>query len=181
MMSLAGKWLPNTEHHPIGAIDHGHREETRGLVLHINEGTVEGTLSWWELDPTRKPAGTRGVGAHIEIGDNRAIQCAPLDHVCWHAGDANHFAVGIEHAGQAERTRLDWLCNHHHELALSANRGAWCLHEFELGRPIYRHNIWKHGDGGAAWGNHPGCPGAGFPLDVWLRLCHDAYYGHWGR
>lgn len=176
-----GIWLPHTTHHPISELDHGPREQTRGVVLHINQGTYDGTLSWWALDPARKPENTRGVGAHIEIGDSRVAQCLRLDHKAWHAGAANAFTVGIEHAGVIAWTRDQWLNHHHHELALSANRGAWILHQWNLGHPVYGHNVWKHGDGGDAWGGHPDCPGPHFPLDVWLRLAHDAYYGHWGR
>lgn len=169
-----GVWLPHTEHHPIAQLDRGARAKTRGVVLHINEGTVDGTLSWW-----KRP--NNDVGAHVEIGDSRIVQCVPLDRVAFHAGAANEFSIGLEHAGFASRSRADWLNGHHHELALSANRGAWILHEYHLGHPVYGHNIWRHGDGGFDWGGHPGCPGPGFPLDVWIRLCHDAYYGHWGR
>jgi hypothetical protein len=105
----SGLWLPHTERHPINQLDVGPRAATRGVVLHINEGTFEGTLSWWS-----RPG--NNVGAHIEVGDGRVAQCVALEREAFHAE-----------------------------------------------------------------GGHPDCPGPHFPLDVWLRLCHDAYYGHWGR
>jgi N-acetyl-anhydromuramyl-L-alanine amidase AmpD len=179
---MTGLWLPNTERHPIAQLDHGVREHTKGVVLHINEGTFDGTLTWWALPDARKPKETHGVGAHIEVGDSRAAQCVPLERKAWHAGAwPNDNTIGIEHSGMHLRSRADWLTGHHHELALSANRAAWILHEWKLGHPVLGHNVWRHGDGGAAWGGHPDCPGPHFPIDVWIRLCHDAYYGHWGR
>jgi N-acetyl-anhydromuramyl-L-alanine amidase AmpD len=169
---MSGIWLPNTERHPIPLIDHGPRAETRGVVLHVNEGTFDGTISWFEK-------GAKGVGAHLEIGPSRVWQLAPLDHKCWHAVEANAFTVGFEHTGYGRDTREHWL-DAGHELAYSANRAAWVLHQWNLGAPKLGHNIWRHSDGGAAWGGHA-CPGPGFPIDVWLRLATDAYYGHWGR
>jgi N-acetyl-anhydromuramyl-L-alanine amidase AmpD len=168
----SGLWLPHTERHPINQLDVGPRGETRGVVLHINEGTFEGTLSWWS-----RPG--NNVGAHIEVGDGRVAQCVALEREAFHAAGANSFTIGIEHAGMHLRSRDQWLNGHHTELALSANRGAWILHEWDLGHPVYGHNVWRHRD--FPEGGHPDCPGPHFPLDVWLRLCHDAYYGHWGR
>jgi N-acetyl-anhydromuramyl-L-alanine amidase AmpD len=164
-------WLPNTTRHPIAKLDHGPRSETRGVVIHVNDGTFDGTISWFE-------GGAGGVGAHLEIGSDRVWQLADLRSKCWHAVDANAFSIGFEHAGFG-RSRDEWL-KAGHELAYSANRAAWVLHEYNLGHPSYGHNIWPHSWGGVNWGNHD-CPGPAFPWDVWMRLAHDAYYGHWGR
>jgi hypothetical protein len=177
---MTGVWLPHTTRHPIPALDHGARPRTTGIVIHINVGTFDGTIAWFEKPSDEKPEGTRGVGAHLEVGDGRVWQLAGLDRKCWHAGAANDHTIGFEHAGVPAWTRDDWLRHHHTELALSANRGAWVLHEFGLGRPRRHVNIFRHSDGGAAWGGHD-CPGAHFPLDVWEELCLDAYLAHWGR
>ncbi len=166
-----GVWLPNTTRHPLAVLDHGPREETRGIVIHVNVGTFEGTIDWFS-------GGSEGVGAHIQVGADRVFQLVDLNEVCWHAVDANAFAIGIEHAGYG-RTRAEWL-DAGHELAYSANRAAWILHQYKLGHPQYGHNIWPHSWGGINWGNHD-CPGPAFPWDVWLKLATDAYYGHWGR
>jgi len=164
-------WLPNTTRHPLGILDHGPRAVTRGVVIHVNVGTFAGTIDWFS-------GGSQGLGAHVEIGSDRVWELVPLNHVAWHAVDANAFSVGFEHAGYG-RTRAEWL-DAGHELAYSANRAAWVLHQWKLGAPHYGHNVWPHSWGGVAWGNHD-CPGPHFPWDVWLRLANDAYNGHWGR
>jgi len=168
---MSGIWLPNTTRHPLAILDHGPRPVTRGVVIHVNVGTFDGTIDWFS-------GGSQGVGAHVEIGAERVYQLVPLDRIAWHAVDANAFSVGFEHAGYG-RTRAEWL-DAGHELAYSANRASWVLHQWKLGAPRYGHNIWPHSWGGIAWGNHD-CPGPHFPWDVWLRLANDAYNGHWGR
>jgi N-acetyl-anhydromuramyl-L-alanine amidase AmpD len=170
--SLSGVWLPHTVAHPIGVIAHGPRPQTRGIVIHVNDGYFDGTISWFSQ-------GSQGVGAHVEIGNDRVWQLVPLDQKCWHAVDANAFSIGFEHAGFGKQSRADWL-RASHELAFSANRASWVLHEYELGEPSLNHNIWPHSFGGASWGGHA-CPGDGFPWREWLAMCHDAYQAHWGR
>lgn len=163
--------LPATTQHRMPILEHGRRPQTTGIVIHVNDGTFDGTISWFS-------GGSGGVGAHVEVGFDRVWQLADLDAKCWHAVDANAFSIGIEHAGYG-RTRAEWL-NAGHELAYSANRSSWILHHYRLGPPRYGHNIWPHSWGGVAWGNHA-CPGPAFPWDVWLKACSDAYWGQWGR
>ena len=167
---MSGLWLPGTTRHPIAILDHGPRRETKGVVIHVNAGTFDGTISWFS-------GGSGGVGAHVEIGADRVYQLVDLDHVAWHAVEANAFSVGFEHAGYG-RTESEWL-NAGHELAYSANRASWVLHKHGLGAPKYGENVWPHSWGGVAWGNHD-CPGAAFPWKVWLSMCSDAYWGKWG-
>lgn len=175
-------WLPETRHVPYPNLDHGPREHTKGIVLHVNAGTFDGTLEFFKSTP-------QGVGAHIEVGNGSqgVVQMVALDRKCYHAVDANSYTIGIEHAGFGAKAS-DWPEN---EIHLSANRAAWILHRFNLGRPvrgkvnaetgeILSGNIFYHSDGGAAWGGHA-CPGAFFPWTEWHALCEAAYLTHWGR
>lgn len=166
--------LPGSILHPIPRITHGARPETHYLVIHVNDGTVDGTLVWWN------ESGHEADGAQIEIGNDHVYQCADLDALCWHAGAANRMSIGIEHAGFGHWTAKDWLTNMATGLHLSANRAAWLLHEYGLGRPKYERNLFPHSFGGAAWGGHA-CPGDGFPWDHYLKMTTDAYMAHWGR
>jgi N-acetyl-anhydromuramyl-L-alanine amidase AmpD len=161
----------NTTRHPMAILDHGPRAHTRGVVIHVNDGSFDGTISWFS-------GGSGGVGAHLEIGEERVWQLVDLNRKCWHAVEANAFAIGFEHKGFG-RTSGEWL-DAGHELAFSANRCAWVLHEYNLGKPRYGVNIWPHSWGGVAWGNHD-CPGEHFPWRFYMNLVNDAYYGHWGR
>lgn len=172
-MATAAKkiWLPNTERQYYPELDHGERASTKGVVIHVNDGTYNGTLSWFHKDG--------GVGAHLEIGRDHVVQLVPLNRKCWHAVNANTNTIGFEHAGMGKQSRADWL-HSGHELAFSANRAAWVLHEYGLGRPRRGRNVFAHSDGGAAWGAHD-CPGPHFPWDVWMGMCLDAYMNHWGR
>jgi N-acetylmuramoyl-L-alanine amidase len=164
------KRVPLTALYHLPILEHGKRPETKGIVIHVNEGTFDGTIGWFS-------GGSQGVGAHFEVGSDRIYQLADLDALCWHAVNANAFSVGIEHAGFG-RTESEWL-DAGHELLFSANRAAWILRHYRLGAPRYGHNIWPHSWGGQAWGGHE-CPGPKFPWRTWLSMATDAYHGGWG-
>lgn len=167
--------IPNTTQHRIGRIDHGKRTVTKGVIVHVMAGTLEGTLQWWAQTTHEAD------GAHICIGLNRAVQTADLDAVCWHApGDnnriigkqnGNHEFVGIEHEGLGSDTRRTWL-NRRKQRILSANRCAWILYHYHLGVPRWNVNVGHHSD--FPLGAHA-CPGAGFPDDVYISAARRAY------
>lgn len=167
-------WVPNTRRHIIARLDHGALSTVKFVVIHINEGTTAGTLSWW-AEP-----GHEADGAHVQVSkDGTAYQVASLRRKLWHAGDANDESVGIEHEGFSHSTHPH-DSRPHVQLHASANRAAWILHECGLGRPKHGKNLFGHGEGGAAWGGHPLCPGP-WPWDEYVDLCLDAYVSHWGR
>src|SRR5215217_8232179 len=73
---VAGTWLPHTTRHLMPILDHGPRPQTRGLVIHVNDGYFDGTISWFS-------GGSRGVGAHLEIGGDRVWQLLSLERKAW--------------------------------------------------------------------------------------------------
>lgn len=167
-------WLPHTEEFPIPNIEHGHRDATKFVVIHVNDGSTRGTFEWWS------EKGHEADGAQLQISRNgRSYQTCPLDTLCWHAGEANGVSVGIEHEGWHTMSREQWLTGP--QLHVSADRCAWILHQYGLGAPKLHKNIFPHGFGGNAWGGHPDCPGTYFPWDHYLHLVDYAYYTHWGR
>lgn len=167
-------WLPNTTRHPIPRLDHGPLATVRYVVIHINEGTTAGTLSWWAQP------GHEADGAHLQISkDGRAYQTAALNRKLWHAGAANGESVGFEHEGFSHATHPKDT-RPHVQLHASANRLAWVLHECQLGRPKHGKNYFGHGEGGAAWGGHPDCPGS-WPWAEYQAMAMTAYMEHWGR
>lgn len=166
-------WVPYTRHVYYPELDHGYRGRTDGIVLHVNDGYYQGTLDFFHNNG--------GVGAHFEIGfqSGQITQMVPINRKCWHAVNANANTIGVEHAGFG-RSRSEWLQNHEYEIVMSAQRVAWMLHRYNLGKPQRHKNIFYHSDGGAGWGNHD-CPGSKFPYDVWSKHCMDAFIHHWAR
>jgi len=64
-------------------------------VLHIMEGTLAGTDSWFK-NPSSQ------VSAHFGIGkDGTVYQWVDTAFVAWHVASDNGFAIGIEHEGNA--------------------------------------------------------------------------------
>lgn len=174
-MSLPKKvWLPNTIHHPIARLDHGALTDVEEVIIHINDGTTDGTLTWWA-----KP-GHEADGAHLQISKSgKSFQTGGIDRVMWHCPPQNHVSVGIEHEGwsRAEAAHVH-DSRPHVQMHASANRCAWILHECKLGRPKIHHNIKPHSD--YPQGGHPNCPGP-WDWDLYLELTMHAYMTHWGR
>jgi hypothetical protein len=169
--------LPDTTQHRIAALDHGKRTETLGVVIHVMEGTLLGTLSWWA------DARDKGIGAQVCIGANgQSVQTADLNSVCYHApGDdsarigaqsGNHEYVGIEHEGTAEQSKLTWIRRRRQRKA-SANRAAFILYYGRCGKPKWGFNVVPHRD--FPEGGHPNCPGPNFPTLLYMRAVKRAY------
>lgn len=167
--------LPNTEQHHIERIWRGTRKETKGVVIHVMDGTLTGTLAWWGQE------GHEPDGAHVCIGLRKAVQTADLDALAWHAPgddvhmpgqqDGNHQFIGIEHEGTGKDSRLRWRLRRLQRV-LSANRCAWILYHYDLGVPEWNVNVALHSDFPA--GAHE-CPGPGFPKDLYIRAAQRAY------
>lgn len=115
-------------------------------VVHIMEGTLNGTDAWFH-NPTSQ------VSAHFGIGkDGRCFQWVDTADVAWHAAAANGYSIGVEHEGftgeslttaqlDTDTKLLEWL-SLNIPLRESTSNG-WC----------------GHGQLGAAGGGHPACPG----------------------
>jgi hypothetical protein len=167
--------LPATVQERKPLLDHGRRSETLGVAIHVMAGTLAGTLSWWE-NPECK-----GLGAHVAIGLNRAVQTADLDALCYHApGDnvldpglqsGNRQFVGIEHEGGGLDSYVTWL-RRRKQRRMSANRAAWILHHYNCGAPKWGHNVVPHS--AFPLGRHA-CPGPHFPRRLYMLAVKRAY------
>jgi N-acetyl-anhydromuramyl-L-alanine amidase AmpD len=138
-----------------------------GVVIHTIEGTADAAESWFH----NPQAG--GVGAHVIMGHQGAVQTTDLDAVCWHAPGANRTHVGIEHEGFSSYGKLEWLKKDaRHMLRASANRTAWICWHYKLGKPTRYGNVFGHVDFPAGGHNDPG---SGWPWTFYIYLARRAY------
>jgi len=140
--------------------------QPRLMIMHIMQGTLAGTDSWF-----RNPASQ--VSAHFGIGkDGKVVQWVDTANQAWHAAQANSYSVGVEHEGfsgdpltdaqmDTDIALLSWLHEVHPDIALWVNS-----------RPYSGRGLSWHGLGGVAWGDHPNCPGA--PIVHQLQEITDA-------
>lgn len=142
----AAEWRPIPVNFDVGGC------HPRLIVLHIMQGTLNGTDSWF-----RNPAAQ--VSAHFGTGrDGRLYQWVDTANMAWHAADANSFGIGIENEGQSG----DKLTAA--QIAAVAKVCAWAqdVHRVPLQvcNDVNGRGLAYHALGGVAWGNHPDCPGA---------------------
>lgn len=129
----------------------GHRAVTKGLVLHIAEGSYEGTIAWG-----RNPSA--GVSYHFVIArDGRMAQTLDTDLIAWTQADGNGTWLSVEFEGHTG----DSLTPAALESAarLYAKVAAHYAVPLALATSPSMRGLGHHSMGGAAWGNHPNCPG----------------------
>lgn len=124
-----------------------------GVVLHIEQGSDASCQAWFQSPASQ-------VSAHFSVSKLGAIsQYVDTGDAAWAEAAGNARWISIEHEGvagdsltgaqiTADATILAWLkdeCGMHFPLTLTDQPGT--------------PGIGWHGMGGAAWGNHPDCPG----------------------
>lgn len=129
----------------------GNMVEYRGMVEHIAQGSYQGTIGW-QKNPVSD------VSSHFVIDyDGTCAQMLNTAQTAWTQGAGNGHWVSVEVAGfntgvytleqQETLSQLyAWLVQTHGVLLQLTDS------------PSGRGWGW-HGMGGAAWGNHPDCPG----------------------
>lgn len=78
-----------------------------GVVIHTMEApegaaTAENVASWFA------GASAPQASAHYNVDTDSVVQSVREEDVAWHAGPANGWTVGIEHAGYAKQTPEEW-------------------------------------------------------------------------
>jgi hypothetical protein len=127
------------------------------LVVHVAQGTVAGTVSWFQDSRAN-------VSAHYVVGDGGAvIQCVRHEDVAWHAGNWtwNKHSIGIEHGGYADN-RKTWTDA---KYRASAKLAAYCCRRHRI--PVDRRHIVGHRE---VPGSTHYCPGRYFDYARYLRL-----------
>jgi len=155
----------------------GMKRPLRGLVLHIQQGTENGTFSWFNNPVAR-------ASAHFGNPKQGALeQFVDIDNVAWAQVAGNREWISVENEGKSGESLTE------NQIDNLANLLGW-LH-WNMDVPLRLADDSKgvglgyHAMGGVAWGNHPHCPGkpiidqrlfilerAGFyrPLDAGITL-----------
>lgn len=127
------------------------------LVVHVAQGTVAGTVSWFQDSRSN-------VSAHYVVGNRGAVvQCVRHEDVAYHAGNWtwNKHSIGIEHGGYADN-RGTWTDA---KYRASARLAAYCCRRHRI--PVDRRHIVGHRE---VPGSTHYCPGRYFDYARYLRL-----------
>lgn len=140
------EWKPISVNYQHGGCD------PRFIVLHVMQGTLAGTDSWFRN-------GQAQVSAHFGVGKSgEVIQWVDTGDTAWHAAEANESSIGIEHEGYAGELLTA------QQLEADAKLCAWAHKAHGIPLTIAEHpgdpGLAWHGLGQTAWGGHPDCPGS---------------------
>lgn len=143
--------MPGAQWRPVPNCTKGGQQSVRGVVLHIMQGTLDGSDSWFRNTKAQ-------ASAHFGVGiDGRIFQWVDTADRAWAQADGNRDWLSIEHEGHAGDKLTE------KQLAATARIVAWMhsTHDVLLQSTdsTTGRGIGWHGMGGAAWGGHTGCPG----------------------
>jgi len=153
------------------------------IVIHTMEApdkphTAENVALWFAGSSAPK------ASAHYCVCSEETVQCVRDRDVAWHANQANHNGIGIEHAGYARQTAEEWMSEFNQKMLLrSAKLVARLCVEYTI--PIVKltpddlksklSGICGHIDVNNAFAGGKGHvdPGQNFPWQQYLHLVQD--------
>lgn len=140
----------------------GRSQGIRGIVLHHNAGnlSIADCYNVWQM---------REASAHYQVDANGRIGQLVNDwDTAWHAGDANPWSIGIEHANSCFSP---WTIGDA-TLEAGAHLVAAICKYYGLGRPEWRVNVFPHSDFMAT-----ACPGeiAGSQNAQYMKRAQEWY------
>lgn len=163
---------------PAAHFTQANRSRVDLIVLHSMEsqekpGTARNVAQWFASMNAPQ------ASAHYCVDAGEVIRCVPDEDVAWHAPGANANGVGIEHAGRAAQTPLEWMDGYSSEvLALSTRLCAllcckWAIPPVvvdEAGLLRKERGITTHAAVSRAFkrSTHTD-PGSGFPLAWYVQ------------
>ncbi len=101
-----------------------------GVCIHTMEApegpnTAENIANWFKIQPgngatvdpkTMQPLAVSqggihfaGTSAHWNVDSDSIVQSVREHDIAWHAGPANGWSIGVEHAGYARQSSVEWL------------------------------------------------------------------------
>jgi hypothetical protein len=147
-------WMPEAENKRISVNFNKGGNSPKLLIVHIMEGSLAGTDSWFHNPQSQ-------VSAHFGVGkDGTIYQWVGTNNIAWHAMEANNHSIGVEHEGFSGNKLTDqqvhstgkilrWAHGEHPDISLWLNT-----------RPFQGSGLSYHALGGDAWGGHLQCPGS---------------------
>ncbi|MGW5003227.1 peptidoglycan-binding protein [Streptomyces hydrogenans] len=145
--------MPGATWRPVPNFRKGGQLQVRGLVIHIMQGTLLGTDSWFR-NPVSEASSHWGTGRAGQL-----YQWVDTADRAWAQGNGNTDWLSSENEGRSGQLLTD------DQLDRNAEIFAWIVQNYDdvplrrAAGPSDRGLGW-HGMGGKAWGNHPDCPGA---------------------
>lgn len=143
--------MPGATWRPVPNYRKGGQLEVRGLVVHIMDGTLAGTDSWFR-NPISEASSHFGTGRAGQL-----YQWVSASDRAWAQGSGNTSWLSSENEGRGGQALTEAQIDRNAEIF------AW-VHQ-TYGVPLRRaagpddRGLGWHGMGGKAWGNHPNCPG----------------------
>lgn len=139
------KWRPLRNYTANG------QEQVLGLVVHIMDGTLEGSESWFN-NPTAQASSHFGTGK-----DGELRQWVDTKDRAWAQGSGNRTYLSIENEGRGG----DSLTSA--QIEAIAQTFAWVARVYDvplkLASKVGDKGLAYHALGGSAWGGHTSCPG----------------------
>ncbi|GAB2572556.1 hypothetical protein GCM10027168_01700 [Streptomyces capparidis] len=129
----------------------GGQEAVNGIVVHIMDGSLAGTDSWFRNPDSR-------ASSHFGTGRSGALyQWVDTTDRAWAQGTGNRTWLSIENEGRGGDSLTEAQLNRCAEVLAWAHK----THDVPLqltSSPTGR-GLGYHGMGGSAWGGHTSCPG----------------------
>ncbi|MFF9787211.1 peptidoglycan-binding protein [Streptomyces nigrescens] len=143
--------MPGAQWRPVPNCTKGGQDAVYGVVLHIMQGTLWGSDSWFR-NPSAQASSHFGVGK-----DGTILQWVDTADRAWAQASGNRTWISIEHEGKSGESLTAA------QIAADGKILAWAhkTHGVKLqiaDSPTGRGLGW-HGMGGSAWGGHTACPG----------------------
>lgn len=123
-----------------------------GMVVHIAEGTFQGTIAWQHNSIS-------DVSSYfVTSRAGEVVQMLDLDLMAWTQGDGNAAWVGVENEGFHTEAFTDAQVDANARI-FAWLRSVWPSIPAQVTNSPSVGGLGWHGMGGVAWGNHPDCPG----------------------
>ena len=161
------------------------RKEVRVVVIHTMEcQELKGRARWcaeWFADKYAPKYPAPQASAHYMVDDLETVQGVRESDMAWHAGSANPFSIGVEHAGYAGQNAQQWDDEYSRAVLDRSARlvagicDRWHIPIAKLGPGELQqgqHGICGHVDCTNAFSGGRGHtdPGLRFPWDAYLAL-----------